>query len=429
MSLYNYSTDARFVSRLTRETLALVLAGGRGSRLHELTGWRAKPALYFGGKFRIIDFALSNCLNSGIRRMGVLTQYKAHSLIRHLVHGWSWFQAGGGNKEFVEILPASQRVGGEWYRGTADAIYQNLDIIRTHDPKFVLILSGDHIYKMDYGPFLAAHAERKADMTICCIEMPLEEAAGQFGVMTVDETGRIIAFDEKPEKPNPVPGNPGYCLASMGNYVFNTEFLYEQVIKDADTPGTQHDFGRNVIPAIIDDYQVYAYAFRDPETGEQAYWRDVGTLQAYWEANMELVSVVPQLNLYDQTWPIYTHQIQSPPAKFIFDDSDRRGEAIQSMVSGGCVISGARIYHSLLFSRVYVQSYSTVTDSVILPDVEIGEGCRIKKAIIDAGAKITPGTIIGEDADADRKRGFRVTESGLTLVTPDMLGQPLHFTR
>lgn len=429
MSLYNYSTDARFVSRLTRETLALVLAGGRGSRLHELTGWRAKPALYFGGKFRIIDFALSNCLNSGIRRMGVLTQYKAHSLIRHLVHGWSWFQAGGGNKEFVEILPASQRVGGEWYRGTADAIYQNLDIIRTHDPKFVLILSGDHIYKMDYGPFLAAHAERKADMTICCIEMPLEEAAGQFGVMTVDETGRIIGFDEKPEKPNPIPGNPGYCLASMGNYVFNTEFLYEQVIKDADTPGTQHDFGRNVIPAIIDDYQVYAYAFRDPETGEQAYWRDVGTLQAYWEANMELVSVVPQLNLYDQTWPVYTHQIQSPPAKFIFDDPDRRGEAIQSMVSGGCVISGARIYHSLLFSRVYVQSYSTVTDSVILPDVEIGEGCRIKKAIIDAGAKIEPGTIIGEDADADRKRGFRVTESGLTLVTPDMLGQPLHFTR
>ena len=429
MSLYNHSTDARFVSRMTRDTLALILAGGRGSRLHELTAWRAKPALYFGGKYRIIDFTLSNCLNSGIRRMGVLTQYKAHSLVRHLVHGWSWFQAGAGTKEFVEILPASQRIGGEWYRGTADAIYQNLDIIRTHDPKFVLILSGDHIYKMDYGPFLAAHAERKADMTICCIEMPIEEAAGQFGVMTVDETGRIIAFDEKPEKPNPVPGNPGYCLASMGNYVFNTDFLYEQVIKDADTPGTQHDFGRNVIPSIIDDYQVYAYAFRDPETGEQAYWRDVGTLQAYWEANMELVSIVPQLNLYDQTWPVFTHQIQSPPAKFIFDDSDRRGEAIQSMVSGGCVISGARIYHSLLFSRVYVQSYSTVTDSVILPDVEIGEGCRISKAIIDSGAKIAPGTVIGEDADADRKRGFRVTKSGLTLVTPDMLGQHLHFTR
>jgi glucose-1-phosphate adenylyltransferase len=429
MSLYSHSTDARFVSRMTRDTLALVLAGGRGSRLYELTDWRAKPALYFGGKYRIIDFTLSNCLNSGIRRMGVLTQYKAHSLIRHLVHGWSWFQAGGGNKEFVEILPASQRVGGEWYRGTADAIYQNLDIIRTHDPKYVLILSGDHIYKMDYGPFLAAHAEREADMTICCIEMPVEEAAGQFGVMTVDETGRIIAFDEKPEKPNSIPGNPGFCLASMGNYVFNTDFLYEQVIKDADTPGTQHDFGRNVIPSIIDDYQVYAYAFRDPDTGKQAYWRDVGTLQAYWEANMELVSVVPQLNLYDQTWPVFTHQTQSPPAKFIFDEPDRRGEAIQSMVSGGCVISGARIYHSLLFSRVHVQSHSTVTDSVILPDVDIGEGCRINKAIIDAGAKIAPGTVIGEDADADRERGFRVLKSGLTLVTPDMLHQHLHFTR
>ena len=429
MSLYSHSTDARFVSRLTRETLALVLAGGRGSRLHELTAWRAKPALYFGGKYRIIDFTLSNCLNSGIRRMGVLTQYKAHSLIRHLVHGWSWFQGGAGNKEFVEILPASQRVGGEWYRGTADAIYQNLDIIRTHDPKFVLILSGDHIYKMDYGPFLAAHAERKADMTICCIEMPIEEAAGQFGVMTVDETGRIIGFDEKPEKPNSIPGNPGYCLASMGNYVFNTDFLYEQVIKDADTPGTQHDFGRNVIPSIIDDYQVYAYAFRDPDTGEQAYWRDVGTLQAYWEANMELVSVSPQLNLYDQTWPVFTHQIQSPPAKFIFDEPDRRGEAIQSMVSGGCVISGSKIHRSLLFSRAYVHSYSTISESVILPDVDIGEGCRINKAIIDAGAKIAPGTVIGEDADADRERGFRVTETGLTLVTPDMLGQHLHFTR
>jgi glucose-1-phosphate adenylyltransferase len=284
MTTQNYSDDPRFISRLTRETLALILAGGQGSRLYELTNWRAKPALYFGGKYRIIDFPLSNCINSGIRRMGVLTQYKAHSLIQHLVHGWSWFQAG--SREFVEILPASQRVGGEWYRGTADAIYQNLDIIRTHNPKFVLILSGDHIYKMDYGPFIAAHAGKEADMTICCIEVPLEEAAGQFGVMTVDETGRIIAFDEKPEKPNPIPGKPELCLASMGNYIFNTSFLYEQVIKDADTPGTQHDFGRNVIPAIIKDYQVYAYAFRDPETGEQAYWRDVGTLDAFWEANL-----------------------------------------------------------------------------------------------------------------------------------------------
>ena len=429
MSLYNHSTDSRFVSRLTRETLALVLAGGAGSRLRELTAWRAKPALYFGGKYRIIDFTLSNCINSGIRRMGVLTQYKAHSLIRHLVQGWSWFQAGAGSKEFCEILPASQRVGGEWYRGTADAIYQNLDIIRAHDPKLVLVLSGDHIYKMDYGPFLAAHEERKADMTICCIEMPVEEAAGQFGVMTVDETGRIIGFDEKPAKPNEIPGRAGYCLASMGNYVFNTEFLYEQVIKDADSPDTQHDFGRNVIPSIIKDYRVYAYAFRDPASGEQAYWRDVGTLRAFWEANMELVSVSPQLNLYDRDWPIWTHQIQSPPAKFVWNEESRRGAAIQSMVSGGCVVSGSSIHHSLLFSRVYVHSYSNVTESVVLPDVDIGENCRIHKAIIDAGSKIAPGSEIGVDLDADRERGFRVTDDGITLVTPDMLGQQLHFTR
>lgn len=421
--------ETRFVSRLTRETLALILAGGRGSRLRELTAWRAKPALYFGGKYRIIDFPLSNCINSGIRRIGVLTQYKAHSLIRHLVQGWSWFQAGAGRKEFVDILPASQRVGGEWYRGTADAVYQNLDIIRTHAPRFVLILSGDHIYKMDYGPFLAAHAETGADMTICCIEVPLAEAAGALGVMTVDETGRIIGFDEKPEKPNSIPGNPDLCLASMGNYIFNTEFLYEQCIKDADTPGTQHDFGRNVIPAIIKDYQVYAYPFRDSETGEQAYWRDVGTLQAYWEANMEMVSVTPQLNLYDQIWPVYTHQLQAPPAKFVFDHEDRRGEAIQSMVSAGCVVSGAHIDNSLLFSRAVVRSYSTVTESVVLPEVDIGQNCHISRAIIDRGAKIEAGTIIGQDHDADRERGFRVTESGLTLVTPDMLGQHLHFTR
>jgi glucose-1-phosphate adenylyltransferase len=423
------TADARFVSRLTRETFALVLAGGRGSRLHELTSWRAKPALYFGGKFRIIDFPLSNCLNSGIRRIGVLTQYKAHSLISHLVRGWSWFQAGAGDKEFVEILPASQRVGGEWYRGTADAVYQNLDIIRTQEPRFVLILSGDHIYKMDYGPFLAEHAARDADMTICCIEVPIEEAAGQFGVMTVDETGRIIGFDEKPEKPNPVPGKPGVCLASMGNYIFNTEFLYEQVIRDADTPGTQHDFGKNIIPAVIDKYRVYAYSFNDPATGEQAYWRDVGTLQAFWEANMELVSVSPQLNLYDKSWPIFTHQAQVPPAKFVFDEDGRRGEAIQSVVSGGCVVSGSTVRNSLLFSGVKVHSYSTVSESVILPDVDIGQNCRIHRAIIDRGANIAEGSVIGEDHDADRERGFRVTGSGLTLVTPDMLGQQLHFTR
>ncbi|MGB5335550.1 MAG: glucose-1-phosphate adenylyltransferase [Woeseiaceae bacterium] len=421
--------DARHVSLLTRDTLALILAGGQGSRLYELTTWRAKPGLHFGGKFRIIDFALSNCINSGIRRIGVLTQYKAHSLIRHLLSGWSWFQSGAGEREFVEILPASQRVGGEWYRGTADAVYQNLDIIRTHKPRLVLILGGDHIYKMDYGSFLAYHVDTAADITICCIEVPIEEAAGAFGVITVDETGRIIGFDEKPAKPNPIPGKPGLCLASMGNYVFNTEFLYEQTIKDSDTPGTQHDFGRNIIPSIIEDYRAYAYPLRDPETGEQAYWRDVGTLDAYWEANMELVSVTPQLNLYDKVWPIWTHQVQAPPAKFVWDAPGRRGEAIQSMVSGGCVISGSTVRNSLMFTNCYVHSYSSVHDSVVLPDVDIGEHCEIRRAIIDRGAVIPAGTQIGIDHDADRERGFRVTDSGLTLVTPDMLGQQLHFTR
>ena len=418
---------SRHVSRLTRETLALVLAGGRGSRLHELTQWRAKPALYFGGKYRIIDFPLSNCINSGVRRMGVLTQYKAHSLIRHLVHGWTHFQSG--EREFVEILPASQRVGGEWYKGTADAVYQNLDIIRTHAPRHVLILSGDHIYKMDYGPFLAFHDEAGADMTVSCIEFPIEEAAGQLGVLTVDETGRVIAFDEKPEKPNSIPGKPGICLASMGNYIFNTDFLYEQVIRDADTPGTQFDFGKNIIPSIISDYHVYAYPFRDLKTGEQAYWRDVGTLDAFWTANMEMVSIEPPLNMYDSSWPIFTHQSQSPPAKFVFDQNDRRGMAVQSMVSGGCIISGSEVRGSLLFSRSRVNSYSVVSDSVILPDVEIGQKCNIHRAIIDRGAKIADGTVIGRDHDDDRKRGFRVTKSGLTLVTPDMLGQALHHTR
>ena len=421
------SEYSRHVSLLTRNTLALVLAGGRGSRLYELTNWRAKPALYFGGKYRIIDFPLSNCLNSGVRRMAVLTQYKAHSLIRHLVHGWSWFQAGA--REFVEILPASQRVGGEWYRGTADAVYQNLDIIRTHSPSYVLILSGDHIYKMDYGPFLAMHAETKADMTVSCVEVPCDEAAGQLGVLTVDEEGRVIAFDEKPEVPNSIPGKPGYCLASMGNYIFNTEFLYEQVIKDADTTDTQHDFGRNIIPSIIENYRVYTYPFRDQETGEQAYWRDVGTLDAYWEANMELVSITPQLNLYDADWPIFTHQMQSPPAKFVFEDDARRGAAVQSMVSGGCVVSGSEIRRSLLFSRCVTNPFSSVQDSVLLPGVEIGENCRINNCIIDAGAKIENGTVIGENPDDDRARGFRVTKAGHTLVTPDMLGQQLHHTR
>ena len=418
----------RYVSRMARETLALILAGGQGSRLYELTNWRAKPSLYFGGKFRIIDFPLSNCVNSGIRRIGVATQYKAHSLIRHLVHGWSSRYAAEAT-EFIDILPASQRVGGEWYRGTADAVYQNLDIIRTHEPKQVLILAGDHVYKMDYGNLLVEHAEKQADMTVCCIEVPIAEAAGQLGVMTINESGRVIAFDEKPANPTPIPGQTEFCLASMGNYVFNTDFLYEQLIKNADDPKTQHDFGKNIIPSIIDKYQVYAYKFRDPVTQKQAYWRDVGTLDAFWEANMELVSVTPELNLYDQRWPILTHQSQLPPAKFVFDLPERRGYATDSMVSGGCVISGSHVHHSLLYSNCTVNSFSTVSDTLLLPDVVVGRHCRIDKAIVDRGAIIPENTVIGEDPDADRARGFRITESGITLVTPDMLGQELHMTR
>ncbi len=427
MSNQILADQGRFVSRLTRDTVALILAGGRGSRLYELTDWRAKPAVYFGGKLRIIDFPLSNCINSGIRRIGVATQYKAHSLIRHLVHGWTQFKAG--DREFIEILPASQRVGDDWYLGTADAVFQNLDIIRTHNPRFVLILSGDHVYKMDYGTFLAFHAENEADMTVSCMEVPVEEAAGQFGVMTVDETGRVIEFNEKPEHPATIPGKDGLCLASMGNYVFNTEFLYEQVIKDADTPGSDHDFGKNIIPSIIKGYRVFAYPFRNPKTQKQAYWRDVGTLDAYWEANMELISVLPQLDLYDNQWPIFTDQLQAPPAKFVYDYAEKRGDAIDSMVSAGVIISGANIRKSVIFSNCRIHSFSQVTDSLVLPECEIMERCTIRGAILDRGCVIAEGTEIGVDHDADRARGFRVTEGGHTLVTPGMLDQKLHNTR
>jgi glucose-1-phosphate adenylyltransferase len=407
------------VTRLTRDTLALVLAGGRGSRLHELTRWRAKPAVYFGGKFRIIDFPLSNCINSGIRRISVLTQYKAHSLIRHLVKGWSSFQSELG--EFVEVLPASQRTTSNWYAGTADAIHQNLDIIRSLRPKYILVLSGDHIYKMDYGDLLAYHVGKQADMTISCNEVTLEEAKG-FGVISVDQENRVTAFDEKPDKPQPVPGSSSIALASMGNYVFNTEYLYQILQQDASNNQSSHDFGKDIIPSIIHDSQVYAYPFQAEETGEKPYWRDVGTLDAFWEANIDLVEVTPELNLYDERWPILTYQSQLPSAKFVFRDPDRRGMALDSIVSGGCIISGASIERSLLFSKVHVHSYAKVEESVLLPEVDIGQACRIKRAIIDRGCRLADGTVIGENPEDDARR-FRVTAKGIVLVTPDMLGQ------
>jgi glucose-1-phosphate adenylyltransferase len=419
------SHHSRFVSVLTRNTLALILAGGRGSRLHNLTEWRAKPAVPFGGKFRIIDFPLSNCLNSGIRKIGVLTQYKADSLIRHIQQGWGFLRAELG--EFVDILPAQQRMNEAWYSGTADAVYQNLDIFRQRDTKYVLILAGDHIYKMDYGLMLAYHVEQKADLTIGCMEVPLEEAKA-FGVMGIDADKRIREFVEKPSHPPAMPGRPDEALASMGIYIFNTDFLFEQLIKDADMPGSSRDFGKDIIPSVINNYRVFAYPFRDVQSGVQAYWRDVGEVDSYWSANMELVNVNPELNLYDNEWPIWTYQAQTPPAKFVFDDDDRRGFAVDSMVSGGCIISGSEIRRSLLFSNVRVNSYSKVTDSVILPDVNIGRHCRITKAIIDKSCIIPPHTVIGEDIDEDRKR-FYVSPGGVVLVTPDALGQPVHFAR
>ncbi len=415
----------RFVSRLTRDTLALIMAGGRGSRLKQLTQWRAKPAVPFGGKFRIIDFPLSNCVNSGIRRIGVLTQYKAHSLITHIQKGWGHLRAEYG--EFVELLPAQQRIETSWYAGTADAIYQNLDIIRSHDPRYVLILAGDHIYKMDYGALLAYHVDCDADITVGCIEVPLADARS-FGVMSVDEHGRIEDFNEKPSQPKPMPGREDMALCSMGIYVFNKEFLFEQLIKDADTPNSSHDFGHDIIPAVINKYRAFAYPFHDVNNTKQSYWRDVGTVDAFWDANMELIGVTPELNLYDNEWPIWTYQEQLPPAKFVFDDDDRRGMAVDSMVSGGCIISGALVHHSLLFSGVHVNSYAVLKDSVVMPDVTINQHCHISKAVIDKGCVVPEGMVIGENPERDAER-FYVSPGGVVLVTPEMLGQKLHHVR
>jgi glucose-1-phosphate adenylyltransferase len=415
----------RFVSRITRDTLALILAGGRGSRLKQLTMRRATPPVPFGGKFRIIDFPLSNCINSGIRQVGVLTQYKAHSLIQHIQRGWGFLRGEFG--EFIELLPAQQRIETSWYEGTADAVYQNLDIIRQHGPGYVLILAGDHIYKMDYGDMIAYHVETGADMTVGCLEVGLETARA-FGVMAVDADGRVREFAEKPENPAPMPGNPDQALASMGIYVFNTQFLFEQLIKDADTPGSSRDFGRDIIPSVIQRYRVMAYPFRDTQTGTQAYWRDVGTIDSYWESNLELIGVTPELNLYDMDWPIWTYQEQLPPAKFVFDDEDRRGMAVDSMVSGGCIISGATVRHSLLFSNVVVNSYANVRESVVLPNVEVGRYCRITRAVIDKGCRIPEGTVIGEDPEEDARR-FYVSPGGVVVVTPEMLGTGTRYVR
>ena len=411
--------SGRYVSRLTSGTLAIIMAGGRGERLKQLTTSRAKPATPFGGKFRILDFVLSNCVNSGIRQIAVLTQYKAQSLIEHVQRGWGYLRGEFG--EFVSVIPAQQQVGPHWYQGTADAVYQNLDYIRAHHPKHVLVLAGDHIYTMDYGPMIAAHVEKNADISIGVVEVPVD-LAREYGVLSVSETHRVLRFAEKPKQPEPIPGRPDTALASMGIYIFNAELLDRLLTADAANEASQHDFGKNIIPASLDQLSVYAYAFQDVRTRAQAYWRDVGTLDAYYEANIELVYVHPELNIYDEEWPIWTYQLQRPPAKFILDDDvgGRRGMAVNSMVAGGCIISGATVRESLLFSDVRVDERSMVHASVVLPSVRIGKGCQIKRAILDEGCLIPDGMEIGIDHAADVAR-FEVTEKGVVLVTPAML--------
>jgi len=409
----------RYVSRLTRNTLAVIMAGGRGERLKHLTDFRCKPATPFGGKFRIIDFVLSNCVNSGIRRVSVLTQYKAHSLIQHIQRGWGYLRGEFG--EFVEIIPAQQQLGEMWYRGTADALYQNLQIIKLHHPRHILVLAGDHIYKMDYGPMLAAHVEKKADITVGVVEVPRAEARS-FGVMTVDPDLRIVRFAEKPREPEGIPGREQFALGSMGIYVFRASLLYRLLEEQAQRPDTAHDFGRNIIPEALPHLKVFAYPFQDVQTRVQHYWRDVGTVDAFYEANMELVHVNPELNIYDEQWPIWTYQRQYPPAKFVLDDDGRVGMAVNSMVSGGCIVSGARVDQSLMFSNVRIDERSHIERSVLFPDVRIGAGCTVKRAIIDTAGVVPDGTQIGVDPAADARR-FYLSEKGVVLVTRDMLAR------
>ena len=414
--------DYRVPSPLAREAMAYVLAGGRGTRLMELTDRRAKPAVYFGGKSRIIDFALSNALNSGIRRIGVATQYKAHSLLRHLQRGWNFFRAEAN--ESFDLLPASQRVSeGAWYLGTADAVYQNIDIIEDYAPRHIVVLAGDHIYKMDYEQMLAQHVESGADVTIGCLEVARSEASA-FGVMHVDEHDRVVAFLEKPADPPAMPGKPDQALASMGIYVFDTPFLFELLRKDAEDPNSGHDFGHDIIPQIVKGGKAVAHHFSRScvrsSSEKEPYWRDVGTVDAYFEANLDLTDFVPALDLYDQNWPISTFAEMVPPAKFIHNEDGRRGQAVSSLVSGGCVVSGACVTESLLFTGVRVNSYTEVERAVVLPYVDIGRSCRLKNVVVDRGVKIPPKLVVGEDPELDAKR-FRRTKKGVCLITQSMI--------
>ncbi len=407
---------------LARDAMAYVLAGGRGSRLKELTDKRAKPAVYFGGKTRIIDFALSNALNSGIRRMGVATQYKAHSLIRHLQRGWNFLRTE--RNESFDILPASQRVSEtQWYEGTADAVFQNIDIIESYAPEFMVILAGDHIYKMDYELMLRQHVDSGADVTVGCLEVPRMEATG-FGVMHVDQNDNITAFVEKPADPPGIPGSPDLALASMGIYVFHTKFLMDLLRRDAADPSSSRDFGKDLIPYVVRNGKAVAHRFSQScvrsSAEAVAYWRDVGTVDAYWEANIDLTDVLPDLDLYDTSWPIWTYAEIKPPAKFVHDEEDRRGAAVSSLISGDCIISGASLRRSLLFTGVRVNSYSTLEEAVILPDCKISRKVSLKKVVVDRGVLIPEGLVVGEDPEEDARR-FRRTENGVVLITQPMI--------
>ena len=408
--------------RLAQQSMAFVLAGGRGSRLYELTDRRAKPAMYFGGKSRIIDFALSNAVNSGIRRIGVATQYKAHSLIRHLQRGWSFFRAE--RNESLDILPASQRLDEEnWYKGTADAVTQNIDIIRDYAPKYIVILAGDHIYKQDYSVMIKHHVESGADVTVGCIEVPRDEAKA-FGVMKVDETDRILDFVEKPADPPAMPGHPDLALASMGIYVFETQFLFEMLRKDAENPNSNNDFGGDIIPDIVKHGKAVAHPFSRScvRSGleEEPYWRDVGTVDAFWRANVDLTQFKPELDLYETEWPIWTYSELTPPAKFIHNEEGRRGHAVSSMVSGGCIISGSALEECLMFTGVRTHSYSELTRVVALPYAEIKRHARLQNVVIDRGVIIPEGLVVGEDPELDGKR-FRRTDNGICLITQPMI--------
>jgi len=409
---------------LPKRAVALVLAGGRGSRLMNLTDRRAKPAVYFGGKFRIVDFALSNCVNSGIRRIGVITQYKSHSLLRHLQRGWAFMKSE--MNEYVDLLPAQQRNDDEsWYRGTADAVYQNHDILESYRADFIVVLAGDHIYKMNYALMLADHVEKGRECTVACIEVPREEASA-FGVMAVDENSMVTNFLEKPADPPAMPGQPDKSLASMGIYIFNADYLYKELERDMLDPHSTHDFGKDIIPHAVRLGQVAAHPFAlscvpNKDALDEPYWRDVGTIDAYWDANIDLTATDPMLNLYDRRWPILTYQEQLPPAKFVHNQDDRRGAAIESMVSGGCIVSG-NVFRSVLFSSVRVHSYSKVHWSVLLPDVQVGRGARLTRVVVDRGVHIPDGMVIGEDEVLDTQR-FHRSAKGITLVTSDMLAK------